>query len=57
MDEKIKEKLKEYSLSIEDLTLEELEELKEEIKEEERGMTILDSVLSRVPIYRSIIKR
>lgn len=45
MDEKIKNELEAYGLSIEDLTKDELEELKSEIKAKEDGQTVLDGVL------------
>ncbi len=56
MDERIKKELDEYGLKLEDLTAEELEELKQEIEEKERGMFILDGVLSRIPPYRALVK-
>ena len=57
MDKRIKEKLEDYGLSIEDLTQEELEELKVEIKKEDRGMIIIDGVLSGITIYGKIKKK
>lgn len=52
MDEKIKKELDAYGLSIDDLTGEELEELKWEIKAREEGQSILDGVLfSIAPLY------
>lgn len=52
MDEKIKNELDAYGLSIEDLTKDELEELKSEIKAKEDGQTVLDGVLfSIAPLY------
>ena len=53
MEEKIKQKLDEYDLTIDDLTSEELERLKEEIRMEEKGYVILDGVLSSIPPYRA----
>ena len=46
MAEKIKKELDAYGLSIEDLTEEELEELKWEIKAKEEGLSFLDGILS-----------
>lgn len=52
MDEKIKKELDAYGLSIDDLTKEELEELKREIKAKEEGQSLLDGVLfSIAPLY------
>lgn len=52
MDEKIKKELEAYGLTLDDLTSEELEELKREIKAKEEGNTILDGVLfSIAPLY------
>lgn len=52
MDEKIKKELDAYGLSIDDLTQEELEELKWEIKAKEEGHSFLDGVLSSIaPLY------
>lgn len=52
MDDKIKKELDAYGLSIEDLTEEELEELKWEIKAKEEGLSFLDGVLSSIgPLY------
>lgn len=51
MEEKIEEKLKEYGLSRSDLTDEQMKELKEEIKQEEDGMVLVDSVLFDIPAY------
>lgn len=53
MEEKIKQKLDEYDLTIDDLTSGELERLKEEIRLEEIGYVILDGVLSSIPPYRA----
>lgn len=52
MDEKIKKELDAYGLSIEDLTEEEMEELKLEIKAEEEGQSFLDGVLFSIDRYR-----
>lgn len=52
MDEKIKKELDVYGLSLDDLTKEELEELKSEIKAKEEGQIVLDGVLfSIAPLY------
>lgn len=52
MDEKIKKELEAYGLSLDDLTSEELEELKREIKAREEGHIVLDGVLfSIAPLY------
>ena len=51
MEEKIKEKLDEYGFLLEDLTENELEELKNEIDMESKGYVILDGVLSQKPLY------
>ncbi|WP_455612839.1 hypothetical protein [Bacteroides congonensis] len=52
IENKLKVKLEEYGFEIEDLTSQELEELKKEIEAEENGMTIIDGVLSNIPPYR-----
>lgn len=52
IENKLKVKLEEYGFEIEDLTNQELEELKKEIEAEENGMTIIDGVLSNIPPYR-----
>lgn len=52
MDKKIKKELYKYGLDIEDLTKDELEELKWEIEEKERGVSFLDGVLSGISPYR-----
>lgn len=52
IDSKITEKLEEYGFSLEDLTPEELNALKEEIEAESKGMIILDGVLSHKSIYK-----
>lgn len=51
MEEMIDEKLKEYGLSRFDLTDEQMKILKEEIKQEKEGMTLIDSVLFDIPVY------
>ena len=50
METKIKAKLEKYDLTIEDLTQEEIEQLKEEITDEENGITYLDGVLDNPEI-------
>lgn len=57
MDEKIKKELDAYGLSIEDLTKEELDELKREIEEKEHGVYFLDGVLSGISLYRAKNKK
>ena len=52
MEDKIKQKLEEHNLTINDLTQKELEMLKEEIKKEGKGEIVLDGVLSFIPPYR-----
>lgn len=57
MEDRIKKELDEYGggLTIDDLTQEELEELKEEIKRRDNGDMILDGVLSNPAIlYRRL---
>ncbi len=56
IDNKIKEKLDEHGLSMKDLSPEELEELKKEIEAEEKGMIILDGVLSHKDKYSKQLK-
>lgn len=52
MEEKINKKLQEYGLTLEDLTTEELEQLKVEFEFEEKGGVILDGVLANKPRYK-----
>lgn len=52
MDEKIKKELDAHGLSIDDLTEEEMEELKLEIKAKEEGQSFLDGVLFSIDPYR-----
>ena len=52
IDNKITEKLEEYGFSLEDLTPEELNALKEEIEVESKGMIILDGVLFHKDKYK-----
>ncbi len=51
MEEKVVEKLNEVGLTPDDLTKEELERLKEEVKLEEDGIIIIDGVLSDSKIF------
>lgn len=53
MENKIKAKLEEYGLTMDVLTQDELEQLRDEIISEEKGETLLDSVLDNPEImYR-----
>ena len=51
MEDKIKQILKEYGLTENQLTKEELEKLKEEIKLRKQGFEILDGVLSNPELF------
>ncbi len=51
MKDKIKQILKEYGLTENQLTKEELEQLKEEIKLRKQGFEILDGVLSNPGLF------
>lgn len=51
MEDKIKKTLKEYGLEESQLTKEELDNLKEEIKARKNGLTVLDGVLSNPKLY------
>lgn len=51
MESKIKARLDAHNLTIEDLTQEEIEQLKVQIEEEEKGGIFLDGVLSNPEIY------
>lgn len=51
MEDKVRKALAEYNLTEDDLTKEELEELKEEIKAKEQGACILDGVFSNVSLF------
>ena len=51
MEDKIKQILKEYGLTENQLTKEELEKLKEEIKLRKQGFEILDGVLSNPKLF------
>lgn len=52
-DKLIKEKLDEYGLTAEDLTAEQLKELRQEVQVELAGVIVLDSVLDSVPLFRA----
>lgn len=52
MEQKIQEKLQEYGFTLEDLTIEELAQLKAEIEFEEKGGVIFDGVLAHKPMYK-----
>ena len=51
MEDKIKELLAEHGLTIDQLTAQEIEQLKEEIKETEAGATIIDGFFSNHGLY------
>jgi hypothetical protein len=51
MEEKVRQVLAEHGLTESQLTKEELEELKEEIKEMEQGRFVLDGVLHNPELY------
>ncbi len=51
MENKIKKELENYGLTINNLTPQEIQELKEEIKKKDEGKLILDGVLSRISPY------
>ena len=51
MEDKIKQILKKYGLTENQLTKEELEQLKEEIKLRKQGFEILDGVLSNPGLF------
>lgn len=51
MEEKIKELLAEHGLTIDQLTEQEIEQLKEEINAMESGATILDGFFSNPELY------
>ncbi len=52
LEEKIQKKLDSYGFTLDDLTSEELEKLKEEIEAEDRGEFIIDGVLFYKPVFR-----
>ena len=52
IEEKIKKQLEEYGFKESDLTVEELETLKQEIEAQENGETLIDGVLSSIDPYR-----
>ena len=51
MEDKIKQVLEENGLTESQLTKEELEKLKEEIKAKEQGLVVLDSVLDNPSLF------
>ncbi len=51
MEDKIKQMLDDYGLTESQLTSEELDKLKEEIKAEEEGYSVLDGVLSNPELF------
>lgn len=55
MEDKIKQALEEYGLTESQLTKEELEKLKEEIKAKEQGLVVLDSVLDNPSLFYCFI--
>ncbi len=57
IEKKIKEKLNEHGFIESDLTQSELERLKEEVKAELNGETVLDGVLFNIPYYERISNR
>lgn len=57
IEERIKEKLDEYGFKSSDLTLEELNELKEEIEAEQRGEIVIDGVLASMTPFRKRLNK
>lgn len=51
MEDKIKQLLADYGLTKSQLTSEELDKLKEEIKAKEKGLIVLDSVLENPSLF------
>lgn len=51
MEDKIKQLLDDYGLTKSQLTSEELDKLKEEIKAKEKGLIVLDSVLENPSLF------
>lgn len=51
MEDKIKQLLDNYGLTKSQLTSEELDKLKEEIKAKEKGLIVLDSVLENPSLF------
>lgn len=51
MKDKVKQMLEDYGLTESQLTKEELDELKEEIKAKEEGLMVLDSVLDNPELF------
>ena len=51
MEERIKQELAEYGLTIDQLTTEELHRLAQELEMRDKGIEVLDGVLSNPQIY------
>lgn len=51
MEDKVKQMLEDYGLTESQLTKEELDKLKEEIKAKEEGRMVLDSVLDNPELF------
>lgn len=51
MEDKVKQMLEDYGLTESQLTKEELDKLKEEIKTKEEGRMVLDSVLDNPELF------
>lgn len=51
MEDKVKQMLEDYGLTENQLTKEELDKLKEEIKAKEEGRMVLDSVLDNPELF------
>lgn len=56
MEDKIKQVLEENGLTESQLTSEELDKLKEEIKAKEQGLVVLDSVLDNPSLFYRLKK-
>lgn len=56
MEDKIKQMLDDYGLTESQLTNEELDKLKEEIKAKEQGKVVLDSVLDNPSLFYRLKK-
>lgn len=56
MEDKIKQMLDDYGLTESQLTSEELDKLKEEIKAKEQGKVVLDSVLDNPSLFYRLKK-
>lgn len=57
IEREVKEELDIHGLTIEDITTEELEKLREEIEVKSKGMHILDGVLAFIPPYRNLKRK